>query len=114
MGVTRRDALLALAARVEAAAEGSILLDQAVDSHMIPALCRVGPGQHWTQNTDAALALVPERWKPMVQLLCSGGALASLYLCDPGFWDITGIQAATPPLAVCAAALRAMAAMEEE
>jgi hypothetical protein len=67
----------------------------------------VRPLRNFTASLDAALTLVPEGWEPTITV--RHGRRSEVYLESPdrGRWRDTGGFAATPALAICAAALRA-------
>ena len=127
---TRRAALLALAARVEQAAEGSRKLDEAISCAVFPELRQVwvtdsvtGPEMIWqmhgervrildySHSVDAAMSLVPKGLSATVSWMKRGSAALFHYSGSEIDWcrDST---ASTPALALTAAALRARAAME--
>lgn len=104
-----RAALLALAARIEAAAEGSEELDLAV--HAVAFGQIIGDRQTytpWTRDLNAALALVPKGWSVHLHIIPWKQYLSA----DLGNGEdkVCRVQAATPALALTAAALRARAA----
>ena len=130
-----RDALLALAARCEAAEGPSRELDEAIVQGVYPELDirRDGPDGLWrahgstmgracllrvedyTASLDAALTLVPKGWRwsldytqraPYQDCGC-----AALFAPGDGIKppDVPETYARTPALALCAAALRALA-----
>ena len=120
---TRRAALLALAARVEQAAEGSRTLDEVISCAIFPELRAVNDGEtiwimhgqrvrilDYSDSLDAALSLVPEGWP--WQLASNNSAIVFKIDGDKTVAHWEG-RAATPALALTAAALRARAAMEE-
>ena len=130
--MTRRAALLALAARVERASEGSRALDEATSCAVFPELRAVNDGEtiwimhgqrvrilDYSSSLDAALSLVPEGW--FLDLhdwrWCEESCWHAALLCNaPAPREGTGFvaaRAATPALALVGAALRARAAMEE-
>lgn len=99
-----RDTLLALAARVEAAAGADRALDRAIAMAAMPPERRgMYVRRHYTASLDAAETLVPAGWTGMVHL----DGKAGLYR-DDREPTIDG-SAATPALALTAAALRARA-----
>jgi hypothetical protein len=92
--MTRRDALMAVAARVEA------LTGPCQETDF--AIARATPGcKNWTASLDAAMTLAKGR---QVRLLISEDGIASALVGD------NASTAATPALALTAAALRALAA----
>lgn len=113
------DAMLELAERCEAATEGSVGLNWACHAAKIgkprPNRDELNEAPDYTRSVDAALTLVPEGWdgalylatdthKPEVQL--ETPAMRSALSMDDE--RVEG-AAATLPLALCAAALRAKA-----
>lgn len=115
-----------LIARIEAAQEGSRGLDEAIALHLYPGLEKkriedaiVGAEERWyylgthariehyTTSIDAALTLVPDRywWGMDCAKGMSGAFIYGLY--DHEDQQIASARAATPALAICAAALRA-------
>lgn len=106
--MANRDELLALASRVAAATEGSRELDKEIG--LMPSVLNVR--HHYTRSLDAALALVPEGWNRRLSEDDNGRWWAELrHGYETSFNKVVGsVQAATPALALCAAALRARAA----
>lgn len=100
-----RDALLALAARVEAAAGADQALDRAIAMAAMPPERRgMYVRRHYTASLDAAASLVPAGWRWVV------GNMGNAHVyqdCTAGK-SVTA-QAVTPALALTAAALRARA-----
>lgn len=135
--MTRRDKLLALADRCEAASGSDKDIDCWIENHL--GLSRFEPdrpspiGGGWldkriepkpyTASLDAAMTLVPGDCLAMVRHLWDGDnraghAVLNSYVssreeADGKMWaaDFTAVSA-NPALALCAAALRAKAAME--
>ena len=98
-------ALLALAERVEAASEGSLQLDIAILS-----VVGWGTGIRLTRSLDAAVALVPQGLDWSVDSMPSA---TIHFLNDHPPTTADCLKAATPALALTAAALRARAATRE-
>ncbi len=93
-----------LIARLEAASAGSEVLDTAIKKVVgrnDPAAC--WEAKPYTTSLDAAVALVPDELGWMIRRLPSGACMAVVEMCRPA-------HAATVPLAVCIAALKARAA----
>lgn len=101
--MSKVDELLALADRCEAASEGSLSLENDIAA----ALDRY-PREDWTRSLDAALSLVPEGLDWAVDVL-NGKPGATVFL-QRSTESFQCLEAATPALALCAAALRARAA----
>lgn len=101
-----RDTLLALAARVEAAAGADRALDRAIAMAAMPPERRgMYVRRHYTASLDAAASLVPEGWQWVVGQNDSAPVGTAFAIKDRAL-DATG---ATPALALTAAALRARA-----
>ncbi len=117
-------ALLALAERCEAATGADREIDAklaGIFSHSVES----DDGDFWwgahdslpvrvpafTASLDAALTLVPEGWQWVVSQQL-GQPFAGCGGSPTGGWLAWHVDAATPALALCAAALRARAAME--
>ena len=104
-----REVLLRLAERCEREAPNDELNWSIMEA--------VRPGHGQTQATpyghsiDAAATLVPEGWVETVGRLCDGSAEAQIYQC--GTSVIFYRLGRTPALALCAAALRARAALPD-
>ena len=133
---TRRAALLALAARVEQAAEGSRTLDEVISCAIFPELRAVNDGEtiwimhgqrvrilDYSSSLDAALSLVPEGMFVKMATMWQGIVGGSAWIFGPSGRSMSDIkewgksEAAVDrrtPLAcaLTAAALRARAAME--
>jgi hypothetical protein len=113
------DALRALIARVEAASGPSRELDEAIygacwalsalweECDRDEQAYQRGIGRY-SESLDAALSLVPGGWDWMM------GNVAGAILASPNGCDVAQSSAATPALALTAAALRARLAMEEQ
>lgn len=109
-------ALLDLAARVEAAEGGDDALDLAIAEWCFGAGAVAGVNydpQLWllrnegfSGSLDAALTLVPEGWRWFVNWKCA----RCWTVVDDRVVEVEDATAATPALALCAAALRARAA----
>jgi hypothetical protein len=70
---------------------------------------------NWLGSLDAAMTLVPEGWAWMLGCAPGEAFFASLAVMDDGLQaPEVGVNAATPALALCAAALRALAAQEDQ
>ena len=133
--MSSRAALLALAARVEAAAAGSRELNEevALATGWTHRTTRDTPGWEapphpnapnvgmimgpscpdWTRSLDAALALKPQGWFLELE--------DRTWSADPHWWarliardDVAFGKTATPALALTAAALKALAEMESD
>jgi hypothetical protein len=140
--MTERATLLALAERCEQAAEPDRELDQEISRVLLPAAAEgitrsrygwsyrvFGPSgwdDEWletlpfTASLDAAVTLVPEGWKWKAILRDSArgentgeGYVHNNRLHMSGQYQGADTFAATPALALCAAALRARAASHE-
>lgn len=105
--------LLELAERCEA----STGPDQALDRDIQRAVAPDDLMQHYTASLDAAMTLVPEGWWGCIeQERPTRDCEASLSPPVSEPWGPRSINtsAATPALTLCAAALRARAAMSED
>ena len=94
-----------LIARIEAASGADRGLDWEI--HLHDGLAGVGMyGDHppYTASIDAALSLVPDGWRLSISNMCGPGWFAGLHETD-GYGEGYG-RAATPALALCAAALK--------
>jgi hypothetical protein len=114
--MTDRATLLALAARCEQAAGPDAGLDLAMWTTFLdtPGFQPLSPWRtDYTASLDAAVTLVPEGW---IYELGRGESGTSRALCrmsdERGIWTGWAV-AATAALALCATALRAMAATNE-
>lgn len=127
--MSERATLLALADRCEAASGPDRKLDRLIDHHKWPIK---QPDYHlalslrdewdvpaFTASIDAALTLVPEGWTWSLDQTQRAPyrdcGRADLYAPGGGIKpaDISDIYAATPALAICAAALRALAEVRQ-
>jgi hypothetical protein len=101
--MTTETELLELAERLEKATGA----DDATDWAIAEAV-GCAPGLAYTASLDAAMTLVPEGAKAATVNWCPyGSGVAEVYLGNPG--PMFGTEAATPAIALCAAALRARA-----
>ncbi|WP_343518135.1 hypothetical protein [Sphingomonas sp.] len=66
----------------------------------------------WNCGLEAAIALVPEGWTWV--LFATGGAVLDRVIPSDGENKIRILSCATPALALCAAALRALASQEDQ
>jgi hypothetical protein len=102
--------LLALAERVEKATGPDMKLDAEIfrDLGIVPDRGDVGyPHYRYTASLDAAMTLVPDRYD--AHLYCCGDGEASAIVTTRKTVGQPRLFAATPALALCAAALRARA-----
>lgn len=107
------DVLLRLAERCEAA-EPSTILDLAID-HAITGVLRVGVFESYepppyTASLDAAVPLVPPNYPWVLEVMSVVNLAATVYS-DPDMIQKWSVFAKSPALALCAAALRARAAL---
>lgn len=115
--MTDRDVLLALALRCEAATGPDRELDIRIgwemdgEGYSDADVQYVVKNRHaagvtpYTASIDAALSLVPEGWR----WIADGDGNATCLPCHQPGIPVEHIHAATPALAICAAALRALA-----
>lgn len=130
--MSKADELLAIVERCEKASEGSRELDARIafvlDNRSIHVIvdgdvlgrnnqpphdiCIVGWAPSYTTSLDAAMTLVPpgHDWSLFSD---NGAAMAGCMPASEDGCDWTDVPGATPALAICAAALRAQAEMEE-
>lgn len=102
-----------LADRVEAATGPNFELERQIWIAIGSPAIR--PIPVYTASLDAAMTLVPESWYRVEQQQTREGAWAKVTLLEKGFTPADEGHAATPALALTAAALRARArAMEGE
>ena len=104
-----REELLKLADRCEQADGPSYALERDIAKALNPNFTRMTVPKNYTASIDAAMQLVPEGWTGLIPV--SGGEEAWLW---PNSKPSRGhrCNAATPALALCAAALRAIAEKE--
>jgi len=139
--MAKRDELLAMAERCEKAEGADREIDEIIAAALSdavrevqsdgrsayyhrsgsPWMCVAVPNPGYTASLDAAMTLVPEGWR-----LANLAEWIGWIMREKGAWRValTGLtpsrsrieveHAATPALALCAAALRARAAMEVE
>jgi hypothetical protein len=114
--MSNRDELLALAERVEALDGPDRDVDAAVAKIIGHALLtwridgkRDTTARAFTASLDAAMSLVPEGWGFVVGV--RNGPFADCF--DPQLYPNQECEAATPALALTAAALRALAEQEQ-
>lgn len=100
--------LIELAERVEKASGPAFVLDRAISDAMGHGDQLVRP---YSASLDAAMALVPEG---LAFELTTTGFKPGATVCGSSIFDThEGAYAATPTLALCAAALRARAQQEQ-
>lgn len=98
--------------RIEAASKGSRALDWEIHVHDgIDGKGMYGPHPRYSFSIDAALTLVPEGWTWMLDTM-EGRNEACVHGNGP-VPDSAYVTAATPALALCAAALKARAYLKE-
>lgn len=114
----RSASLLLLAKRCET--EGpNYALDCAIEHLCDPARARIlGNAKPYTVSLDAAVTLVPEGWCLETRFTCMGNWISSLFWCGhnlqvPHVQQQYGLDIKFGPMSICAAALRAHAALEE-
>jgi hypothetical protein len=109
--------LLELAERCEAATGPSVVLDDLILAAIegVPITCIDGGSRSYTASLDAAMTLVPEGWGVNLNTPGDFHGTPQVRLKHPernpyGDGEPMRGSAATPALALCAAALRARAA----
>lgn len=118
----RKDELLALAQRVEALDGPSFTLEMEIARAINPNATRMTVPNNYTVSLDAAMSLVPDGCLFMARTLwdddkTAGNATVQMYRRqgDSIFWENDRhAVAATPALALTAAALRALAEADSE
>lgn len=115
--------LIALAERCEAADGPSFVLEQEIARAVFPILAEQGYGPAYTASIDAAMTLVPKGYfwtAGFCGLTCHASVgpdnkhFARDYLESHEPVDVDIPNPSTPALALCAAALRALAAKETD